>query len=69
MEARNRWGLDSVVSPFEKKHNRMTTELAEKRNRFIAEQADEILVAHANEGGKLDKFEIELMRVEKRCGL
>ena len=55
-----------VVSPFEKKNNRMTAELAEKRNRFIAELADEILIAHANEGGKLKKFAFELIESGKK---
>ena len=59
-------GWMQVVSPFEKKHRRMTAELAEQRNRFIAELADEILIAHANPGGKLEKFAIELIEQQIR---
>ena len=36
-----------VLSPFEAKHQRATTVLAESRNRFIAVLADEIFIAHA----------------------
>ena len=56
----------AIVSPFEKKYRRMTAELAEKRNRFIAEQADDILIAHAEEGGRLEKLALELIDSGKR---
>ena len=65
-----RQGIDEgwmqVVSPFEKKHRRMTAELAEQRNRFIADLSDEILIAHASPGGKLEKFALELIEEGKR---
>jgi len=54
-----------LVSPFDKKHKRMTAELAEKRNRFIAGQTDEVLIAHANKGGKLERFAFELIKSGK----
>jgi len=41
-----------ILSPFENKHRRPTVALAEHRNRFVAMLADQILVAHASEGGK-----------------
>lgn len=45
-----------VLSPFEAKHRRVTTDLAESRNRFIAALADEIFVAHAATGSKTERF-------------
>ena len=44
----------------------MTAELAEKRNWFIAETADEVLIAYANKGGKLEKFAFELLENGKK---
>lgn len=44
------------LSPFPKKEKRMTTDLALARNRFVAALADEIFVAHAAEGGKIEAF-------------
>jgi hypothetical protein len=50
-----------IVSPFDDRHTRITANLAEKRNRFIANLADDILIAHASAGGKLERFAKELI--------
>jgi predicted Rossmann fold nucleotide-binding protein DprA/Smf involved in DNA uptake len=55
-----------VLSPFEAKHQRATTVLAESRNRFIAVLADEIFVAHAATGSKTERFCRELLNEGKR---
>ncbi|OGH56416.1 MAG: hypothetical protein A3G34_01880 [Candidatus Lindowbacteria bacterium RIFCSPLOWO2_12_FULL_62_27] len=53
-------GLDSgrilIVSPFPAKHRRVTSDLAEKRNLFIAALAHEVFVAHAAPGGLTEKL-------------
>jgi predicted Rossmann fold nucleotide-binding protein DprA/Smf involved in DNA uptake len=41
-----------LVSPFAERHRRNTAELAAMRNRFVAEIASEIFVAHAPPGSK-----------------
>ena len=41
-----------ILSPFEKKHRRMTAALAERRNEFAAALADEMLFIHAAEGSR-----------------
>lgn len=48
------------LSPFPIKEKRMTADLALARNRFVAALADEIFVAHAAEGGKIEAFCCEL---------
>jgi predicted Rossmann fold nucleotide-binding protein DprA/Smf involved in DNA uptake len=48
------------LSPFPGKEKRMTADLAMARNRFVAAMADEIFVAHAAEGGKIEAFCCEL---------
>jgi predicted Rossmann fold nucleotide-binding protein DprA/Smf involved in DNA uptake len=48
------------LSPFPGKEKRMTADLAVARNRFVAALADEIFVAHAAEGGKIEAFCCEL---------
>jgi len=45
-----------LVSPFEKKHRRMTKDLAELRNYFVAELADEIIFIHFSEGSATEKL-------------
>lgn len=45
-----------VASAFSAKQRRVTTDLAEKRNRFVADLADEIIVAHASAGGQLGRL-------------
>lgn len=45
-----------VTSPFEARHRRVTRDLAERRNLFVVSLADEIIVAHASPGGKLERL-------------
>jgi len=45
-----------LLSPFEKKHRRMTAALAEQRNRLVASSADEILFIHAATGSQTEHF-------------
>jgi len=48
------------LSPFLEKDKRVTTDLALIRNRFVAALSDDIFVAHAAEGGKIEAFCCEL---------
>ncbi|MHC1729753.1 MAG: DNA-processing protein DprA [Syntrophobacteraceae bacterium] len=50
-----------LLSPFDPNHRRSTNALPETRNRFAADLADSVLVAHAAEGGKLEKLCLVLM--------
>lgn len=50
-----------IVSPFDERHTRITADLAEKRNRFIAGISDDIIIAHASAEGKLERFAKELI--------
>ena len=43
-----------ILSPFAAKQRRLTKELARQRNRFVAAMADEVFIAHASPGGKLE---------------
>jgi predicted Rossmann fold nucleotide-binding protein DprA/Smf involved in DNA uptake len=45
-----------ILSPFDQKHRRITAELGEKRNAFVAAIADRIFVAYATPGGKTEQF-------------
>jgi len=45
-----------LISPFEKKHRRMTAALAEQRNQFIASIADDLLFIHAAIGSQTEQF-------------
>jgi len=45
-----------VMSPFKKKIIYITQKTANKRNRIIADIADEIFLAYAMPDGNLDKF-------------
>lgn len=54
-----RVGIDAkrvlVISPFSKVHRRVTSELAEERNNLVAALAKEVVVLHANPGGRIDR--------------
>lgn len=54
-----------VVSPFPAKSRRITSDLAERRNLFIAALAREIFVAHAAPGGLTEKVCRELSSTGK----
>jgi len=45
-----------LLSPFQKKHRRMTAALAEQRNQFIASIADNVLFIHAAVGSQTESF-------------
>jgi len=45
-----------LLSPFEERHNRVTTSLARERNLFVAALAAEVFVAHATPSGKMESF-------------
>ena len=54
-----------VLSPFVEHHPRVTAELAQQRNRFVARLADEVLIAHAAAGSKTEAFCEELLKQKK----
>jgi hypothetical protein len=45
-----------ILSPFAATATRITTELAARRNEFVAALADEVFIAHATAGGSLEKL-------------
>jgi len=45
-----------VVTPFEKDIKRITSDIAEKRNRFMVEFSDEVAIGYASKGGMLEKL-------------
>jgi predicted Rossmann fold nucleotide-binding protein DprA/Smf involved in DNA uptake len=45
-----------ILSGFAGKADRVTTQLASKRNAFVAALADEVFIAHATVGGHLEKL-------------
>ena len=54
-----------IITPFEKKVKRITSETAQKRNELIAELADEIFVAFAKKGGSIEQL-LEKMKNRKK---
>ena len=47
-------GRPLILSPFTATANRVTTELASRRNEFVAALADEVFIAHATVAGRLE---------------
>lgn len=45
-----------VVAPFDNSMKRVTAETAEKRNRFMIEVADEVIIGFASKGGMLERL-------------
>ncbi|MDP3030135.1 MAG: DNA-binding protein [Deltaproteobacteria bacterium] len=45
-----------IVSPFENSVKRVSAETAEKRNRFMIELADEVVIGFAGKGGMLERL-------------
>jgi hypothetical protein len=45
-----------LITPFENSVKRITAETAEKRNRFMIELADEVVIGFASKGGMLDSM-------------
>jgi len=56
-----------ILSPFEAKHRRLTVELAQRRNKFVAAIADEVVITHASPGGKLESLAKEIAASNKPC--
>lgn len=55
-----------ILSPFAEKHRRVTAEMSETRNLFVAAIAEQILVAHAAPDSKTERFFRELLSWGKR---
>ena len=55
-----------IISPFEPKHRRSTTKLAEQRNKFVAYLANKIFVAHASEASQTERFSAEIIQLDKQ---
>lgn len=49
-----------IVTSFENSVKRVTAETAEKRNRFMLELADEIVIGYAGKGGMLERLVAEV---------
>lgn len=49
-----------IVSPFENSVKRVSAETAEKRNRFMLELADEVVIGYAVKGGMLERLVAEV---------
>jgi len=49
-----------ILSPFEAKHRRITSENAQYRNRFVAALADRILIPYAAPGSRTETFAREV---------
>ena len=54
-----------ILSPFPEKDRRITADLAEKRNRFVAFVSNSVLVAYAAPGSKTEHLARELLIVGK----
>lgn len=68
----NKWqkaidaGRMLLLSPFDEKDKRVTTELAAERNRFVAAIADEVLIPFAAPGSKTEALALDLLKSAKR---
>lgn len=49
-----------IVTPFENSVKRITAETAERRNRFMVELADEVVIGYAGKGGMLERLVAEV---------
>jgi predicted Rossmann fold nucleotide-binding protein DprA/Smf involved in DNA uptake len=54
-----------LISPFEDKEKRVTTELATKRNSFVASISDEVLIPYAAPASKTESLALELLAAGK----
>jgi predicted Rossmann fold nucleotide-binding protein DprA/Smf involved in DNA uptake len=54
-----------LLSPFDEKHKRVTTELAAERNRFVASISDEVLIPYAAPDSKTERLTLELLAAGK----
>lgn len=55
-----------IITPFKDNIKRATQQTANKRNRLMAELADEILIAYASKGGNIEKLVSDLAKSGKR---
>lgn len=55
-----------LISPFDDKQKRVTTELAVERNRFVAAISDEVLIPYAAPGSKTEALSRHLIASGKR---
>jgi len=55
-----------VVTPFDKSVKRITSETATKRNKFMAELADEMFLAYASPNGKLQTLISQNLQIGKK---
>ena len=58
-----------VISPFPERERRPTAELARRRNTFVADLADELLVLHASPGGKIEELCMRILDRGRRVHL
>ena len=54
-----------LLSPFAEKLRRATTDLARRRNEFVAALADAVFVAHAAPGSKTEQFCHDMLTLGK----
>ncbi|MFO0793223.1 MAG: hypothetical protein U0586_04080 [Candidatus Brocadiaceae bacterium] len=54
-----------LISPFGEDVKRVTRETSNQRNRFMAELADEIVVAYASQGGNIEKIIADILHKVK----
>lgn len=59
-------GHPLLLSQFNNRKKRVTAQLAEERNRFVAALTDEGLIAYAHAGGTTEKLAVELLKSGKR---
>lgn len=55
-----------MITPFEEKAKRVTSETANLRNHLMAELADEIFIAYTSKGGNLESLVSEILQTGKR---
>ena len=54
-----------IISPFDGKHNRISSERSARRNHFISELADEIFIPYAAPGSKTEKLCFRVLESDK----
>lgn len=55
-----------LLSPFNEKDKRVTTQLAAERNRFVASISEEVLIPYATPGSKTEALALDLLKSGKR---
>lgn len=55
-----------ILSTFSSKFRRSTKKLSEERNRFVASIADEVIIIHASQGGKIESLALEIVESGKK---